>query len=93
LGFSDPEVAIRWLSLHPGRLLDEFVCVDPTEARIQELLADLEKIEQIRKNLSSPSPMSKRLRGSRISPRSNCVDKSRRPASKPSSGWFSKTLG
>jgi hypothetical protein len=58
---SDREVAIRWLSLHPGRLLDEFVCVDPTEAQIQELLADADKVEQVRKNLSSPSSFMKDL--------------------------------
>jgi hypothetical protein len=58
---SDRQVAIRWLSLHSGRLLDEFVCVEPTEAQIQELLADPEKLEKVRRNLSSPSTFMKDL--------------------------------
>jgi hypothetical protein len=58
---TDRQVAIRWLSLHPGWLLDEFVCVEPTEAQIKELLADPEKIEQVRRNLSSPSTFMKDL--------------------------------
>jgi REP element-mobilizing transposase RayT len=58
---TDRQVAIRWLSLHPGWLLDEFVCVEPTEAQIKQLLADPEKIEQVRRNLSSPSTFMKDL--------------------------------
>jgi hypothetical protein len=58
---SDRQVAIRWLSLHPGWLLDEFVCVEPTEVQIKELLADPEKIKQVRRNLSSPSTFMKDL--------------------------------
>ena len=58
---TDRQVAIRWLSLHPGWLLEEFVCVEPTEAQIKQLLADPEKIEQIRRNLSSPSTFMKDL--------------------------------
>lgn len=58
---SDRDIAVRWLSLHPGRQLDEFVSVDPTEAQIQQLLADPERLARIRKNLSSASSFMKDL--------------------------------
>ena len=58
---SDRDVAVRWLSLHPGRELDEFVCADPTEAQISEFLGDPEKIRTVRANLSSPSSFMKDL--------------------------------
>jgi REP element-mobilizing transposase RayT len=58
---SDREVAIRWLSLHPGRELDEFVSVDPTESQIAELLGDPEQLEKVRARLSSPSSFMKDL--------------------------------
>ena len=58
---SDRDIAVRWLSLHPGRQQDEFVSVDPTEAQIQQLLADPERLARIRKNLSSASSFMKDL--------------------------------
>jgi REP element-mobilizing transposase RayT len=58
---SDRDIAIRWLSLHPGRELDEFICADPTESQISELLADTEQLGKVRARLSSPSSFMKDL--------------------------------
>jgi REP element-mobilizing transposase RayT len=58
---TDRQVAIRWLSLHPGRLLEEFICVEPTEAQIKQLLSNPKKLEKIRGYLSSPSAFMKDL--------------------------------
>ncbi|MFM7927989.1 MAG: hypothetical protein ACKO9Q_09790, partial [Pirellula sp.] len=57
----DRDVAIRWLSLHPGRELDEFVSVHPTEAQIEAFLGDPEQLESVRARLSSPSSFMKDL--------------------------------
>ncbi len=58
---SDRDVAIRWLSLHPGRELDEFVSVHPTESQIEAFLGDPEQLESVRARLSSPSSFMKDL--------------------------------
>ena len=58
---SDRDVAIRWLSLHPGRELDEFVSVHPTDAQIDALLGDPEQLGKVRARLSSPSSFMKDL--------------------------------
>lgn len=61
LQLSDRDVAIRWLSLHPGYHLDEFVCIDPTDAQILAFLAEPENILRVRMALSSPSAFMKDL--------------------------------
>lgn len=58
---TDREVAIRWLSLHPGRIIEDFVCVEPNEAQISDLLKDPDKIQRIRKDISSCSYFMKDL--------------------------------
>jgi len=58
---SDRDVAIRWLSLHPGRMIDDFVCIEPNEVQINELLNDPKKLERIRHDISSCSYFMKDL--------------------------------
>lgn len=52
--WSDREVAERWLSLFPGRRLDEFLG-EPTESDVQQLLSDSQRLGTIRSRLSDIS--------------------------------------
>lgn len=52
--WSDREVAVRWLRLYPGRRLDEFLG-EPTEADVERLLADPERLSMLRTRLSDIS--------------------------------------
>ena len=49
------EVARRWLRVFPGRRVLDGQWIEPTEEQVQALAADKEKIETIRKRLSSIS--------------------------------------
>ncbi len=52
--WSTEEVALRWLRVFPGRRLDELLA-DPTEADVQKLARDKQRISQIRLRLSDIS--------------------------------------
>lgn len=52
--WSDQEVALRWLRLHPGRRLDDFLA-DPTPTQIQMLVNQPGKIAELRSRLSNIS--------------------------------------
>lgn len=53
--FTPREVAERWLSLYPGRRIDEFTSKGPTDTEIDALVNDAEQIEIIRKRIGSIS--------------------------------------
>ncbi len=52
--WSDHEVALRWLRVFPGRMLDEQLA-EPTESDVRALAGESEKIAQIRLRLSDIS--------------------------------------
>jgi|688.fasta_scaffold159876_1 hypothetical protein len=53
--FTPRELAIRWLSLYPGRRIDEFTSTGPTEAEIEVLINDEEQLGIVRKRIGSIS--------------------------------------
>lgn len=53
--FTPREIAIRWLSLYPGRRIDEFTSTGPTEAEIEFLVNDQEQLDIVRKRIGSIS--------------------------------------
>jgi hypothetical protein len=53
--WSDREVALRWLTLFPNYNRTNEIAEEPTEQQISALAADLERIAQLRKRLSSIS--------------------------------------
>jgi REP element-mobilizing transposase RayT len=53
-GWSDEEVALRWLRVFPGRRLDEQLA-EPTESDVQRLVGEPKRIALIRQRLSDIS--------------------------------------
>ncbi len=53
--FTPREIAVRWLSLYPGRRIDEFTSTGPTDTEIEALMNNAEQIEIIRKRIGSIS--------------------------------------
>jgi len=53
-GWSDQEVAIRWLKVFPGRRMEEHLA-EPTEHEVKTLAANAERIVEIRGRLSDIS--------------------------------------
>ena len=52
--WSDQEVAIRWLRVFPGRRLEEHLA-EPTDSDVQRLVADKERLAEVRRRLSDIS--------------------------------------
>jgi REP element-mobilizing transposase RayT len=52
--WSDREVSTRWLRLHPGKRMDDFLG-EPTEQQIATLAGNSERVEKLRYQLSNPS--------------------------------------
>lgn len=59
-GWSDSDVARRWLRVFPGRRIDEQLA-DPTTADVEALANNAERIQEIRVRLSNPSWFMKAL--------------------------------
>lgn len=58
--WADAEVAIRWLKVFPGKRLDEYLA-EPTEADVQMLCQNQERLTEIRTRLSDFSWFMKAL--------------------------------
>jgi hypothetical protein len=52
--WSDPEAAIRWLKVFPGRRIEEHLA-EPTEHEVQTLAKNAERMAEIRNRLSDIS--------------------------------------
>ncbi len=59
-GWSDSDVALRWLRVFPGRRIDEQLA-DPTINDVESLANNAERIQTIRTRLSNPSWFMKAL--------------------------------
>jgi len=59
-GWSDSDVALRWLRVFPGRRIDEQLA-DPTTTDVEALANNTERIQEIRVSLSNPSWFMKAL--------------------------------
>ena len=59
-GWSDSDVALRWLRVFPGRRIDEQLA-DPTTNDVETLANNAERIQAIRMRLSNPSWFMKAL--------------------------------
>ncbi len=59
-GWSDSDVALRWLRVFPGRRIDEQLA-DPTTTDVEALANNAERIQEIRVRLSNPSWFMKAL--------------------------------
>jgi REP element-mobilizing transposase RayT len=54
-GWTDREVAVRWLSVFPGQRLEELYLAQPTDVQVQTLVSDADKLAVIRRRLSDIS--------------------------------------
>ena len=54
-GWTDQEVAVRWLSVFPGQRLEELHLAQPTEIQVQSLVNDADQLKVIRRRLSDIS--------------------------------------
>ncbi|MFY8202091.1 MAG: transposase [Pirellula staleyi] len=59
-GWSDSEIALRWLRVFPGRRIDEQLA-DPTTNDVETLANNAQRIQEIRVRLSNPSWFMKAL--------------------------------
>ena len=59
-GWSNSDVALRWLRVFPGRRIDEQLA-DPTTTDVEALADNAERIQEIRVRLSNPSWFMKAL--------------------------------
>jgi len=59
-GWSDSDVALRWLRVFPGRRIDEQLA-DPTTTDVETLANNAQRIQEIRVRLSNPSWFMKAL--------------------------------
>jgi hypothetical protein len=59
--WSDEEVALRWLRLHPARDPETGQCTEPTAGDIHRIISNPERVEQVRGRLASLSWLMRNL--------------------------------